>query len=141
MSRGQTPDIGRNGQTPASVAEKFAPERRDALGPTARLGSVPSEGAGPGTVPERGLSLKPVALRLAFFGDSPLRGQSLAQAGPGPRPRTLAVSDGYFLDLMKAIRAFALAMETEPGGIVALMTPFGKPLTICLSGSRIDSSR
>ena len=141
MSRGQTSDIGRNGQTPASVAEKFAPLRGDARGPTARLGSVPSQGAGPGTVPERGLSLKPVALRVAFFWDSPLRGQSLAQAGPGPRPRTLAVSDGYFLDLIKAIKAFAFATETEPGGIVALMTPFGKPFTICLSGSRIDSSR
>jgi hypothetical protein len=71
--------------------------------------------------------LKPVALRVAFFRDSPLRGQSLAQA--------------YFLDLMKAIKAFAFGIETDPGGIVALMTPFGKPFTICLSGSRIDSSR
>ena len=49
--------------------------------------------------------------------------------------------DAYFLDLMKATSAFAFGMDTEPGGIVALMTPFGKPFTICLSGSRIDSSR
>ena len=48
---------------------------------------------------------------------------------------------GYFLLLMKAIRAFAFAVGTEPGGIVALITPLGKPLTICLSGSRIDCSR
>jgi hypothetical protein len=96
MARGQTPDIGRNGQTPAPVAEKFAPSA-----------ATPS-----------------------------------AQTAPsGVRPRTLAVSDGYFLDLMKAIRAFAFAIETEPGGMVALMTPFGKPFTICASGLRIDSSR
>jgi hypothetical protein len=57
------------------------------------------------------------------------------------RPRTLAFSDAYFLDLMKATRALALAMGTDPGGMVALMTPFGKPFTICLSGSRIDSRR
>jgi hypothetical protein len=63
--------------------------------------------------------------------DGPVWGQTPA----------VAARDGYFLDLMKAIRAFAFAGETEPGGIAELMTPFGKPFTICLSGSMIDSSR
>src|SRR5256885_12195697 len=43
--------------------------------------------AAQGLSPGRGLSLKPVALRVTFFRDSPLRGV-LAKAGPGTVPGT-----------------------------------------------------
>src|SRR2546421_8263789 len=44
----------------------------------------PRRDLGPGTVPEPGLSLKPVALALAFLGTAPFRGQSLDSEGPAP---------------------------------------------------------